>query len=103
MSRRVCPEGGVEHHVLVACGVACQQVHEVFKRSNLCGAGARQLFAHLALLRGVAFRQLCDDPVPVGLGRGVGVDVHRLQARRAGHRLMLSAQNEVFTDRSPRP
>jgi len=83
----VAGRGRVEENVPVGCGGAfvSQKSGELLEGGDFHGAGARELLFHSPhghLREDVAVR--AHDPVAVGAGRRLGVDVERVQAGNAG-------------------
>ncbi len=87
--RKVWPVGGgVEDDVLVGAGsrLIAKQAGEPVEGGDLDRAGPRELLLHLGhgLLRQDAPVR-SHDPVAVGAGRGLGIDVEGVEARHAGN------------------
>ena len=77
----------VEDDVIVGSGVARQERRKLIEGGDLGRAGTGQLFAHRREFLGAGTRaDLRQNPLAVGLGCVVGVDVQHRQAGRAGHR-----------------
>ena len=67
--------------------VARKQPDELIEGGDLGGAGAGELLPHRCLLLGRGRgSHLLEDTGPVGLGRGLGIDVQGDKARHARHR-----------------